>query len=200
MVLMIHPMTNILSKMLRYLTPSSFLEHLKFMEKAKPMDLFDDDEYAENREMNLYYPFASRPEWELASFLLKSGLSMVAMDEFLKLQIVSAGVPLLNIWLICRSQTSDYHLKLQKIFVIVRKFSRPSNQSRASHILDKICSGSPILIKVFAGFPKKLTPRALPKKTLSFIIDAFNTSCKTLWLRTISRFRHSRSMSRLQNL
>jgi len=154
--------------------------------------------------MNLYYPFASWPEWELASFLLKSGLSMVVMDEFLKLQIVSAGVPLLNIWLICRSQTSDYHSKLQKIFVIVRKFSRPSNQSRASHILDKICSGLPILIKVFAGFPKNLTPRALPKKTLSFIIEihsfAFNTSCKTLWLRTISRFRHSSSMSRLQNL
>src|SRR6266542_895785 len=46
------------------------------------MDLFDDDEYAGNREMNLYYPFASQPEWELASFLLKSGLSMVATDEF----------------------------------------------------------------------------------------------------------------------
>jgi hypothetical protein len=58
------------------------------------MDLFDDDEYAGNREMNLYYPFASQPEWELASFLLKSGLSMVAMDEFLKLQMVSAGVPI----------------------------------------------------------------------------------------------------------
>jgi hypothetical protein len=168
------------------------------------MDLFDDDEYAENREMNLYYPFASQPEWELASFLLKSGLSMVAIDEFLKLQMVSAGVPLLNIWLICRSQTSDCHSKLQRIFVMVQKFSRPSNQSRASHILDKICSGSPILVKIFAGFRKKLTPRAPPKKTLSFIIEthsfAFNTSCKTLWLRTISCFRHSSSMSLLQNL
>jgi len=154
--------------------------------------------------MNLYYPFVSQPEWELASFLLKSGLSMVATDKFLKLQIVSSGVPLLNIWLICRSQTSDYHSKLQRIFIIIWKFSRPSNQSRASHILDKICSGSPILIKVFTGFPKKLTPRALPKKTLSFIIKihsfAFNTSCKTLWLRTISCFRHSSSMSQLQNL
>ena len=57
------------------------------------MDLFDDDEYAGNRETNMYYPFASQPEWELASFLLKSGLSMVATDEFLKLQMVSAGVP-----------------------------------------------------------------------------------------------------------
>jgi len=167
------------------------------------MDLFDDDEYAGNREMNLYYPFASQPEWELASFLLKSGLSMVATDEFLKLQMVSAGIPLLNIWLICRSQTY-YHSKQQRIFVIVRKFSQPSNQSHASCILDKICSGLPILIKVFAGFRKKLTPRALPRKTLSFIIEihsfAFNTSCKTLWLRTISRFCCSSSMSLLQNL
>jgi hypothetical protein len=56
------------------------------------VDLFDDDEYAENRRTNLYYPFASQPEWELASYLLKSGLSMVAVDEFLKLQMVSAGV------------------------------------------------------------------------------------------------------------
>jgi hypothetical protein len=53
------------------------------------MDLFDDGEYAENREMNLYYSFASLPEWELASFLLKSGLSMVVTDEFLKLQMVA---------------------------------------------------------------------------------------------------------------
>jgi hypothetical protein len=58
------------------------------------MDLFDDDEYAGNRKTNLYYPFASQPEWELASYLLKSGLSMVAVDDFLKLQMVSAGVPL----------------------------------------------------------------------------------------------------------
>ena len=68
------------------------------------MDLFDEDDHAGKREMNLYYPFASQPEWELASFLLKSGLSMVATDEFLKLQMVSAGVPLLKIWLICVDQ------------------------------------------------------------------------------------------------
>jgi hypothetical protein len=58
------------------------------------MKLFDEDEHAEKRKTNLYYPFASQPEWELASFLLKSGLSMGMMDEFLKLQMVSAGVSL----------------------------------------------------------------------------------------------------------
>ena len=58
------------------------------------IDLFNGDEYAENQKTNLYYPFTSQQEWELASFLLKSGLSMVVMDEFLKLQIVSTAVPL----------------------------------------------------------------------------------------------------------
>jgi hypothetical protein len=57
------------------------------------MKLFDEDEHAEKRKKNLYYPFASQPEWELASFLLRSGLSMKATDEFLKLQMVSADVP-----------------------------------------------------------------------------------------------------------
>jgi hypothetical protein len=53
------------------------------------LDLFDEDQYAEARQTNLYYPFASQPEWELASFLLKSDLSRVAIDQFLKLQLVS---------------------------------------------------------------------------------------------------------------
>ena len=58
------------------------------------MDLFDKDEHAEQRTVNLYYPFASQPEWELASFLLKSGLSMAATDQFLKLQLVSLTFPI----------------------------------------------------------------------------------------------------------
>ena len=56
------------------------------------MDIFDKDGNAENQKMNLYYPFTSQTEWELASFLLKSGLSMVATDEFLKLQLVSTCI------------------------------------------------------------------------------------------------------------
>lgn len=53
------------------------------------LDIFDEDEYADAWQTNLYYPFASQPEWELASFLLKSDLSRVAIDQFLMLQIVS---------------------------------------------------------------------------------------------------------------
>jgi len=52
------------------------------------LDLFDADVFAEYRRDNLYYPFASRKEWQLASFLLHSNLSMSAIDKFLSLQLV----------------------------------------------------------------------------------------------------------------
>jgi len=53
------------------------------------MYIFDSDAYAQTREDLPYYPFASRDEWELASFLLRSDLSMSALDEFLSLSMVS---------------------------------------------------------------------------------------------------------------
>jgi hypothetical protein len=53
------------------------------------MDQCDKDEFTEKRKAHLYYPFASRDEWELASFLLHSFLSMAAVDRFLKLELVS---------------------------------------------------------------------------------------------------------------
>ncbi|KAG2111852.1 hypothetical protein BD769DRAFT_1674226 [Suillus cothurnatus] len=51
------------------------------------LDLFDTDEYAECRVDNLYYPFTSKEEWEIANYLLRSSLSMAAIDEFLKLSM-----------------------------------------------------------------------------------------------------------------
>lgn len=53
------------------------------------MKQFDVDEFAEERTQNLYYPFASRAEWELAAFLLRSDLSIAALDTFLSLSLVS---------------------------------------------------------------------------------------------------------------
>jgi hypothetical protein len=53
------------------------------------MDNFDQDTHTEKRIDNVYYPFASRSEWELASFLLGSNLSMTAIDKFLSLDLVS---------------------------------------------------------------------------------------------------------------
>ena len=54
------------------------------------LDIFDEDRFVEIRNSdNLYYPFANRPEWELAEYLLTSGLSMAAIDRFLSLLLVS---------------------------------------------------------------------------------------------------------------
>ena len=52
------------------------------------MQQFESDQFSEERKQNLYYPFASRSEWELAAFLLRSGLSMAAVDTFLSLTLV----------------------------------------------------------------------------------------------------------------
>ncbi|KAG1843085.1 hypothetical protein C8R48DRAFT_619062 [Suillus tomentosus] len=52
------------------------------------LDLFDADEYAECRKENLFYPFASREEWEVADFLLRSPLSMAAINQFLGLPMI----------------------------------------------------------------------------------------------------------------
>ncbi|KAI6138406.1 hypothetical protein BKA82DRAFT_4366524 [Pisolithus tinctorius] len=57
------------------------------------MDKFNGDQFSNLRASNLYYPFNSHNEWELASWLLRSGLSMRAIDSFLSLSIIQ----LLNI-------------------------------------------------------------------------------------------------------
>jgi hypothetical protein len=49
------------------------------------LDLFDANDYAECRKEDLFYPFTSREEWEVADFLLHSALSMAAIDNFLQL-------------------------------------------------------------------------------------------------------------------
>lgn len=54
------------------------------------MGKFDSDGFAEQRKENLYYPFASKVDWEMAAFLLRSRMSMAMIDDYLKLEIVSA--------------------------------------------------------------------------------------------------------------
>ena len=60
------------------------------------MDKFNDDEHVATREDNLYYPWASCPEWELASFLLCSSLSMATINQFLSLDLVSESLLILH--------------------------------------------------------------------------------------------------------
>ena len=56
------------------------------------MDKFNEDKHATMQKDNLYYPWASQPEWGLASFLLSSSLSMATVDKFLSLNLVSSIV------------------------------------------------------------------------------------------------------------
>ena len=52
------------------------------------MGTFHNDTHSGEREVNPYYPFQSKGEWEIASFLSQSGLSMKHIDEFLSLSLV----------------------------------------------------------------------------------------------------------------
>ncbi|KAG1860979.1 hypothetical protein C8R48DRAFT_774239 [Suillus tomentosus] len=61
---------------------------LAFEEGYTFLSLFDTDENSIHRKTNLYYPFSSRKEWEVAAWLLHSGLSMGKIDSFLSLEMI----------------------------------------------------------------------------------------------------------------
>ncbi|KAF7972624.1 hypothetical protein HWV62_17370 [Athelia sp. TMB] len=52
------------------------------------MDQFDADDNAEERKENLYFPWISKGDHGLGAWLLRSGLSMQAIDDFLALELV----------------------------------------------------------------------------------------------------------------
>ena len=56
------------------------------------VDQFANDPHATHWKKNLYYPFASRADWQLALWLLHSHLSMAAIDKFLFLELVWLGL------------------------------------------------------------------------------------------------------------
>jgi hypothetical protein len=77
-------------------SPSSSHQRVQFPNAARTfgraktfMEKFHDDRYSEFRTSNIYYPFSGKAEWDLASFLLSSGLSMRKTNEFLQLKMVS---------------------------------------------------------------------------------------------------------------
>ncbi|KAF8160343.1 hypothetical protein K438DRAFT_1619422 [Mycena galopus ATCC 62051] len=60
----------------------------KYKKKGRTfMETFNSDKYAHERELHLYYPFASADEWQLASFVERSKMFMAQIDEFLKLHM-----------------------------------------------------------------------------------------------------------------
>ncbi|KAI6130714.1 hypothetical protein EDD16DRAFT_1700677 [Pisolithus croceorrhizus] len=52
------------------------------------MDNFFSDEHGELHKDNLFYPFTSQQDWQVASWLLCSHLSMAAIDSFLSLDLI----------------------------------------------------------------------------------------------------------------
>jgi hypothetical protein len=57
---------------------------------ANLLEQMETDQYARFRQENIFYPFASRSEWELASWLSSSSLSQKSINKFLHLDHVSA--------------------------------------------------------------------------------------------------------------
>ena len=89
------------------------------------MDKFDADEFSCHRNSLPYYPFASQDEWELASFLLWSDLSMSMLDEFFKLSMVSTFCHTDILLNFSRSslQVSAYHSNHQRHYKILQSSS-----------------------------------------------------------------------------
>ncbi|KAG1879921.1 hypothetical protein F4604DRAFT_1880050 [Suillus subluteus] len=54
------------------------------------LGLFDEDENSVHRVNNPYYPFSGWKDWEVESWLLRSGLSMGKIDSFLSLEMIKA--------------------------------------------------------------------------------------------------------------
>lgn len=55
---------------------------------ANFMSAFDADVHAGERDMLPFYPFASKNEFELASWISRAGISMKLQDEFFNLKLV----------------------------------------------------------------------------------------------------------------
>ena len=52
------------------------------------MDIFHMDQYSWDHLDNVFYPFASKQDWELASWLTHANLSIRLIDDFFSLQLV----------------------------------------------------------------------------------------------------------------
>ena len=55
------------------------------------MDQFRNDQYGEQWQEKIYFPWASRQEWGFAFWLLHSCLSMAVIDDLLSLKLVSSN-------------------------------------------------------------------------------------------------------------
>lgn len=62
------------------------------------LNKFHADEHADKRRIHPFYPFATRGEWQIASWFIRRNISVAATDEFLKFdQVRSVTFKLLTI-------------------------------------------------------------------------------------------------------
>lgn len=109
------------------------------------MDQFDADRYANERKNNLYFPWASKGDYGLGAWLLRSGLSIRAIDEFLALELVCH--PLYSVFLIFsfphRYIHFPYHSSPQRTFARVQRNSRQGHSGSVNHGQSNIPQSAP---------------------------------------------------------
>jgi len=110
------------------------------------MDQFFADQYAGFRQENLYYPFASRVDWQLTSWLLHSCLSMVAIDNFLSLELVCQffKIPSLKPTHITDQATANFLSICKRAKALCRNATIRSQVSRP-HDAFSLCKASGLL-------------------------------------------------------
>ncbi|KAH7903379.1 hypothetical protein BJ138DRAFT_1020738, partial [Hygrophoropsis aurantiaca] len=52
------------------------------------LENFNADQFSEQRKTNLFYPFASKEDWQVGAWLSRSRLSVAAIDSFLSLPLI----------------------------------------------------------------------------------------------------------------
>ncbi|KAI6019366.1 hypothetical protein BKA83DRAFT_4127278 [Pisolithus microcarpus] len=119
------------------------------------MDWFFDDQYATLWWQNLYYPFASAGDWQLASWLLCSWLSMATIDDFLSLQLVHLAILLFGYFLLNATHPSHPLFTSHISFIpwrvwsssvwIVRIYEEWMSGNHAWSLQDQIPNGAMLL-------------------------------------------------------
>jgi len=87
------------------------------------MDIFHQSQHAEARSENVFYPFASKEDWELASWLVQANLSMDRMDNFFSLELVCMiCLDSTMLLIIFRSKAFRFRSAPQKYLGVVWRF------------------------------------------------------------------------------
>ncbi|KAI6040096.1 hypothetical protein EDC04DRAFT_2602739 [Pisolithus marmoratus] len=110
------------------------------------MDQFFDIQYVTLWQQNLYYPFTSGADWQLASWLLHSHLSMSAINEFLSLQLIKE-LPISFQSVPTKCKPTIYYC--DPVECLQSPFSHPLFASHMSFILWRVWSSSAQIVHIY---------------------------------------------------